>query len=129
MTQPLPPLSRIGILGDGQLGRMLALAAARLGVCVHIYGPDANGPARAVAAASTVAGYDDEAALSAFAASVVTISIAFLAVTSRCTCATACASRHTDKSGLLARESVPSTTRTPWSSIARSGYSACLKYA
>ncbi|MCB1481000.1 MAG: 5-(carboxyamino)imidazole ribonucleotide synthase [Rhodobiaceae bacterium] len=70
MAGPLPPLSRIGILGDGQLGRMLALAAARLGVSVHIYGPDKNGPAHAVAAASTIAGYDDEAALSAFAACV-----------------------------------------------------------
>ncbi|MCB1472329.1 MAG: 5-(carboxyamino)imidazole ribonucleotide synthase [Rhodobiaceae bacterium] len=70
MTAPLPPLSRIGILGDGQLGRMLALAAARLGMAVHIFGPDAHGPAHAVAAASTVAGYDDEQALRAFAADI-----------------------------------------------------------
>ena len=70
MKGSLPPLSRIGILGDGQLGRMLALAAARLGVSVHIFGPDANGPAHAVAAQSTIAGYDDEAALTAFAASI-----------------------------------------------------------
>ncbi len=67
---PLPPGSRIGILGDGQLCRMLALAAARLGMAVHVYGPDRDGPAHQVAASSTVAEYDDQAALADFAASV-----------------------------------------------------------
>ncbi len=47
--QPLPPGSTIGILGGGQLGRMLALAAARLGFKCHIYN-DATGPACDVAA-------------------------------------------------------------------------------
>ncbi|MFN0264651.1 5-(carboxyamino)imidazole ribonucleotide synthase [Tepidamorphus sp. 3E244] len=70
MTSPAAPLSWIGILGDGQLGRMLALAAARLGLNVHVYGPDANGPAHAVAARSTIAAYEDDAALTAFAAQV-----------------------------------------------------------
>ncbi|MGQ0671287.1 MAG: 5-(carboxyamino)imidazole ribonucleotide synthase [Hyphomicrobium sp.] len=63
---PLPPGSTIGILGSGQLGRMLALAAARLGLKCHIYA-DAEGPAFDVAARSTIADYGDEAALTAFA--------------------------------------------------------------
>ncbi len=62
----VPPGGTIGILGSGQLGRMLALAAARLGLRCHIYG-DAPGPASDVAAACTIAPYDNEAALAAFA--------------------------------------------------------------
>ena len=64
----LPPGSVIGMLGGGQLGRMMALAAARLGLSVHVYCPDPDSPAFEVAKAHTVAGYDDEAALAAFAA-------------------------------------------------------------
>ena len=45
----LPPGSTIGILGGGQLGRMLALAAARLGFRCHIYCPDPDSPAFDVA--------------------------------------------------------------------------------
>lgn len=63
------PGSTIGIIGSGQLGRMLALAAARLGLRCHIYA-DAPGPAFDVASAHTIAAYDDEAALRAFAASI-----------------------------------------------------------
>ena len=65
----LSPGSTIGILGSGQLGRMLAMAAARLGLRCHIYA-DAPGPAFDVAAATTIAPYTDETALAAFAASV-----------------------------------------------------------
>ena len=66
----LPPGSTIGILGGGQLGRMLALAAAPLGFKCHIFSPDPESPAFDVAAVRTVAGYDDAAALDAFARSV-----------------------------------------------------------
>jgi len=66
----LPPGSTIGILGGGQLGRMLAMAAARLGFRSHIYAPETDSPAFDVAAARTVAAYDDEAQLSAFAKAV-----------------------------------------------------------
>jgi 5-(carboxyamino)imidazole ribonucleotide synthase len=66
----LPPGSTIGILGGGQLGRMLAQAASRLGLKSHIYAPEADSPAFDVAAAHTIAGYDDEAALAAFAKSI-----------------------------------------------------------
>ena len=44
-----PPGSTIGIIGGGQLGRMLALAAAQLGYRCHVYAPDPKGPAAAVA--------------------------------------------------------------------------------
>ena len=66
---PIAPGDTIGILGSGQLGRMLALAAARLGVKVHIFCPE-SGPAFDVAALRTRAAYDDDAALAQFAASV-----------------------------------------------------------
>ena len=61
----------IGILGSGQLGRMIAIAAANLGMRAHIFAPDAdNSPAGDVAAFCTTASYDDEAALTAFAKSI-----------------------------------------------------------
>lgn len=62
--------STIGILGGGQLGRMLALAAAQLGYRCHVYAPEASGPATEVAAAWTQAAYDDVASLDRFAADV-----------------------------------------------------------
>ena len=63
----LPPGATIGILGGGQLGRMLAMAAARLGYGTHVYEPG-DAPAAQVAGAWTRAGWDDAAALDAFAA-------------------------------------------------------------
>ena len=66
----ISPGSTIGIIGGGQLGRMLAMAAARLGYDCHIYAPDADPPAARVAARSTRAAYDDLGALRAFAAAV-----------------------------------------------------------
>ena len=69
-SSPLPPGSTIGILGGGQLGRMLALAAARLGFKCHIYAPPGDNPAFDVASAHTAAAYDDKAALNRFAATV-----------------------------------------------------------
>lgn len=62
----IPPGSTLGILGSGQLGRMLAVAAAQLGYRCHIYAPE-SGPACDVAAAFTRGAYDDAAALAAFA--------------------------------------------------------------
>lgn len=66
--RPLPPGSTIGILGGGQLGRMLALAGARLGLRTHTFGPCDEDPAGQVSAAHTQATYDDEAALARFGA-------------------------------------------------------------
>jgi 5-(carboxyamino)imidazole ribonucleotide synthase len=73
----LEPGATIGILGAGQLGRMLALAGARLGLKSHIYAPDAGEPAFDVAAAGTVAAYEDEAALARFAAAVDVVTYEF----------------------------------------------------
>ena len=73
----LAPGATIGILGNGQLGRMLALAAARLGYRTHVFGPDTDSPAEHVATASTVAAYEDEAALGAFAAAVDVVTFEF----------------------------------------------------
>jgi 5-(carboxyamino)imidazole ribonucleotide synthase len=67
----------VGILGGGQLGRMLALAAARLGLNCHIYAPESDSPAFQVSAARTVAAYADDAALRAFAASVDVVTFEF----------------------------------------------------
>ena len=64
------PGSTIGIVGGGQLGRMLAMAAAQLGYRCHIYAPDDAPPAAEVAARFTRGRYDDEAALAEFGASV-----------------------------------------------------------
>lgn len=61
------PGATIGILGGGQLGRMLALAAAPLGYRVHIYAPESELVAAEVAAHCTRADYADRAALAAFA--------------------------------------------------------------
>jgi 5-(carboxyamino)imidazole ribonucleotide synthase len=77
LASPLPPGARVGILGGGQLARMLALAAARLGIDCHIYAPEAESPAFAVAAAHTIARYDDFDALSAFAQTVDVVTYEF----------------------------------------------------
>jgi len=73
----LPPGSMIGILGGGQLGRMLSLAASKLGMRTHIFCPDPNSPAFEVTPHRTVAAYDDEAALAAFADAVDVITYEF----------------------------------------------------
>lgn len=77
MTEPLPTGATIGILGGGQLGRMLSVAAARLGLHCHIFEPGTNPPAGDVAHAVTTAAYEDEAALRAFAESVDVITYEF----------------------------------------------------
>ncbi|ABF54070.1 5-(carboxyamino)imidazole ribonucleotide synthase [Sphingopyxis alaskensis] len=64
----LSPGSTIGILGGGQLGRMLGQAAAQLGYRVHIYAPDRESVAADVAAHHTRAAWDDDPRLAAFAA-------------------------------------------------------------
>jgi 5-(carboxyamino)imidazole ribonucleotide synthase len=77
MTEPLPAGATIGILGGGQLGRMLSVAAARLGLRCHIYEPGTNPPAGDVAHAVTTAPYEDETALRAFANAVDVITYEF----------------------------------------------------
>ena len=77
MSNPLPQGANIGILGGGQLGRMLAVAASRLGLKAHIFEPGANPPAGQVADQVTTASYEDEATLRRFAQSVDVITYEF----------------------------------------------------
>ena len=73
----LPPGSVIGILGGGQLGRMIALAAASLGYRCHVYCPEPDAPAAEVAAHATCASYGDRAALAGFAGAVDVVTLEF----------------------------------------------------
>ncbi len=73
----LPPGATIGILGGGQLGRMSALAAARLGYRCHVYAPEDDSPGMLVSAARSVAGYEDAEALARFAAAVDVVTFEF----------------------------------------------------
>ena len=77
MTEPLQTGATIGILGGGQLGRMLSVAASRLGFKCHIFEPGAAPPAGQVADAVTTASYDDLAALQGFARSVDVVTYEF----------------------------------------------------
>jgi 5-(carboxyamino)imidazole ribonucleotide synthase len=79
----LPPGSTIGILGGGQLARMLAQAGARLGLKSHVFSPVADDPAFDVCAARTRADFVDEAALAAFAESVDVVTYEFENVPAR----------------------------------------------
>lgn len=73
----IAPGETIGILGGGQLGRMLAMAAAQLGYRCHVYAPEADSIAAEVCAAFTCAAWDDAAALAAFAADCAVITYEF----------------------------------------------------
>ncbi len=73
----IAPGGTLGILGGGQLGRMLALAAASYGLKTHIYAPDPESPAFDVAARHSCKPYDDEAALIRFAQSVDVVTYEF----------------------------------------------------
>jgi len=77
MTKALLQGATIGILGGGQLGRMLSVAASRLGFKTHIFEPGANPPAGQVADAVTTAPYSDLDALTAFANNVDVITFEF----------------------------------------------------
>ena len=67
LEKPVPPGGVIGIIGSGQLGRMLALAAARLGLKALIYSDEADAPAFQVTPLQLVAPYDDRATLAGLA--------------------------------------------------------------
>ncbi len=76
-SQILGPGSTLGILGGGQLARMIALAAADYGIRTHIFAPEADSPAFDVSGQRTCASYDDEGALAAFAAKVGAVTYEF----------------------------------------------------
>ena len=74
---PLPPGSTIGIIGGGQLGRMLSMAAAQLGYRCHVYAPEASGPAADVSAKWIQGDYGDARELLAFAQGVSVVTFEF----------------------------------------------------
>ncbi|MBS0520446.1 MAG: 5-(carboxyamino)imidazole ribonucleotide synthase [Proteobacteria bacterium] len=76
-AQLLPPGSTIGILGGGQLGRMTAMAAARLGYRTVVYAPEDHSIAADVSAGHVRGAYDDRDALARFAAQVDVITYEF----------------------------------------------------
>ena len=73
----IPPGETIGILGGGQLGRMVAMAAAQLGYRCHVYAPESDAIAAEVCSAFTNADWDDREAMAAFAASCAVITYEF----------------------------------------------------
>lgn len=77
MSSIILPGSTIGILGSGQLGRMLALAARPFSYNIHVFSPEANSPAGQVADREFVAAYDDLAAVREFAESVDVVTYEF----------------------------------------------------
>ena len=77
MSRTFPPGSTIGVMGGGQLGRMFAIAARRMGYRVHVFSPEEDGPAAQLADRSTVADYKDESAVKGFAREVDLITFEF----------------------------------------------------
>ncbi len=77
MNTPILPGAVIGVLGSGQLGRMLALAARRMGYRTHVFSPDPGSPAGQVADRAWTAAYDDLDAVRAFAQSVSAVTLEF----------------------------------------------------
>lgn len=71
------PGATIGILGGGQLGRMIALSGRRLGYCFHLFTPEARSPASCVVERETNASFEDEEALQLFSASVERVTLEF----------------------------------------------------
>lgn len=74
---PILPGSTVGVLGSGQLGRMFALAARRMGYRVHTYSPDSDTPTGQVADLEIIAGYDDLAKVAEFAQNVSVVTFEF----------------------------------------------------
>lgn len=77
MTNPILPGATLGVLGSGQLGRMFAIAARRLGYRVHVYSPDTDTPAGQVADREFSAAYSDLNQLAEFAQSVDVVTFEF----------------------------------------------------
>ena len=84
MTDPVLPGSTIGILGSGQLGRMIAIAARRMGYRVHTLSPEADSPTGHVADREVVAAYDDMEAVKRFAEDVDVITLEFENISAAC---------------------------------------------
>ncbi|MBV9082900.1 MAG: 5-(carboxyamino)imidazole ribonucleotide synthase, partial [Acidobacteriaceae bacterium] len=76
-VQPVLPGSRVGVLGSGQLGRMFALAARRMGYRVHTLSPDEDTPTGQIADLEIDAPYEDLQAVCKFASAVSVVTFEF----------------------------------------------------
>ncbi len=76
-TSPVLPGATLGVLGGGQLGKMFAMAAARLGYRVHVFTPEEDAPATDVASEQTIASFDDLDAVAEFAGHVSVVTFEF----------------------------------------------------
>ncbi|AGY91270.1 hypothetical protein SPICUR_01245 [Spiribacter curvatus] len=77
MSHPILPGATVGILGSGQLGRMLAQSARRMGYRVHTLSPGADSPTGQIADREVIAAYDDQAAIARFARDVDVVTFEF----------------------------------------------------
>ena len=77
MSKPILPGSTVGVLGSGQLGRMFAIAARRMGYRVHTLSPDYDTPTGQVADVEVSASYDDLDAVREFARRVDVVTFEF----------------------------------------------------
>src|SRR5690242_6652921 len=77
LRSPILPGSAIGVLGSGQLGRMFAMAARRMGYRVHTFSPDQDTPTGQVADREVIAPYDDLDAVREFARNVAAVTFEF----------------------------------------------------
>lgn len=84
MSRPILPGATVGVLGSGQLGRMFAIAARRMGYRVHTFSPDYDTPTGQVADVEVRASYDDLDAVRAFASKVDVVTFEFENVSSAC---------------------------------------------
>jgi len=82
---PILPGATVGVLGSGQLGRMFAIAARRLGYRVHTFSPDYDTPTGQIADVEVRAAYDDLDAVRAFASKVDVVTFEFENVSFACT--------------------------------------------
>lgn len=77
LRTPLPPGSTIGVFGSGQLGRMLAMEARRMGYRLHTYSPERDSPTGQIADLEFAAAYNDSASVRSFAKSVDALTFEF----------------------------------------------------
>ncbi len=149
MNRPILPGGTIGVLGSGQLGRMLAIAARRMGYRIHTFSPERDTPTGQVADVEVCAAYDDLEAVRAFARRVDVVTFEFENVSAAAAHAAseyapvrpAGAVLHTTQHRVrektfLARAGFPVTPFWPvhslddlWSGLDRLGYPAVLKTA
>jgi 5-(carboxyamino)imidazole ribonucleotide synthase len=83
MSEPILPGAVLGVMGSGQLGRMFGIAARKLGYRVHTFSPEYDTPTGQVADKEVTAGYEDEAAVRAFAREISVLTFEFENVPSR----------------------------------------------